>query len=274
MMRKTPRIGGSGWAVAFLALGAWLGLGASAWARIGETQPEIEDRLMSGRTTAKLDDFSPLVSPNGDNSGNGQGNNGQGNGGGRRYGRNQGGQGGQSSSQGFAFSIIDNLVLEAAGFQPPAPGMPPAEISEFEHHFYFKTDDGTPAETKLEQGTVSGWVLMAYFYKGVSVLEIYRRVGPQLQEGEINQLLELSHGNSTWTHAEVTAATDGQDTGSFLGYQYDRADDQIRGLKVDNDLVLFSAGLDKRLLDLVKKAEKMQTTGKGAETASASVKGF
>jgi len=270
MMRKTPRIGG-GWAVALLAMGAWLGLGASAWARIGETQPELEARvLQSGRTAVALDSGSPLVYPNGDNSSNNQEN-----GGGRGPGRNGGGSG-ATPIQGFDFAIIDDLELTAAGFPIPVPPALPAVGSKFDGYFYFKTDDGTPAQSRLNQGgnRPRGWVLTAYFYEGVSVLEIYRRIGPPLQDSEINQLLELNHGTSTWKHADIKPATETEDTGSFLGYQYQRADDQIRGLKVNNDLVLFSAGLDKQMLDLMKKSEKMQATGKAAEAASSSVKGF
>jgi hypothetical protein len=250
-----------------LAVSGWVGLAGLAGARVGETQPDIDERLMVDHQASPLSDSDPLVYPNGTMLNSGYGRN---NGGGRR-----GGPGG-GQSQGFAFSVIDNLVLEAQGLPIPAPGKPVRRSSDFDHHFYFKSDDSMSADSKLQQegDAQTGWVYEVYFYKGVSELEIYRRVGVPLQDSEVDQILALNHASSSWKHASVKATSDGDPTDSFLGYDYERADGKVRGLKVDNDLVLFSAALDARLIEMKKKADEMQASGTSAEEASSTVKGF
>jgi hypothetical protein len=271
MMRKTPRFGGGGWAVAFLAMGAWLGLGALAWGRIGETQPEIEDHLTEP-TAEQLHQVLTVLQKYVD-AGAGQ----NGSGGGRR-----GGGGRQAPSDiivvpdGFDFKIVDDLIRAATGQPPAAPAQYGVVSSaEFSMHNYFKTDDGSPAEGMLngDLSQATGWEFQTYLYKGVSELEVYRRIGPDLTDPEINLLLALNQGQSNWQHASAQASTWEQKTDSFLGYDYVRADGKLRALKKANDLVIFSAALDQRLLDLMEKARQVQNTN-GKSTAPSSVKGF
>jgi hypothetical protein len=265
-MLSNPRCLGRGSCIlAFMGLGGWLGLVTPAAGRIGESQPQIEDRLTS---TASQKLSGPLTQV-------GQAEEGY-QGGGRR-GRGQGQQAQLITvPEGFDFQLVEDLVIAASGATTPeTSGKTSARKSgDFNAHYYFKTDDGSSAQTRLNAGPpLMGWEYQVYLYKGVSVLEIYRRLGQELTDPEIALLLELNHGKSTWQHASMGASTLDQKTDSFLGYDYTRADGAVRGLRKGNDLVLFDAGLDKRLLDMMEKARQVQNaSSKG--TAPVSVRGF
>jgi hypothetical protein len=266
-MMSNPRwLGRGGCLLAFMGLGGWLGLVTPAAGRIGESQPAIEDRLTSPASQKLSEPLTQVGSPD---TGGYQG-------GGRR-GRGQGQQSQLISvPEGFDFQIVEDLVIAASGAPAPeTPGRGGARKSgDFNPHYYFKTDDGSSAQTRLNgPPPLTGWEYQVYLYKGVSVLEIYRRLGQDLTDPEIDLLLELNHGKSTWQHASMGASTLDQKTDSFLGYDYTRADGEVRGMRKGNDLVLFSAGLDKRLLDMMEKARQVEnTTSKG--TAPVSVRGF
>lgn len=268
MMRKTPWFRGSGWAVAFLAMGTCLGLGTAVFGRVGETQPQIEDRLLANPSAMKLGEAWTILDkylPEDEN------------GGGQRNGA-RGRTGSETGliviRDGFDFQVVDDLVREAAGLDPATPNSEGIFHSdEFPMHNYLKTDDGTPAQRAYQnKGEMTGWELQVYMYKGVSVLEVYRRIHKPLADTEISLILEANRGPSKWKEENAEPSTSGQG-GSFLGYDYVREDGMERALKVGSDLVIFSAGLDKRLVDLVDKARSLQNAStKG--TAPISVQGF
>ena len=273
MMRNTPRFGRGGWMAACLVMAAWLELAGWAAGRVGETQPQLEAHLtpptangLHGTPLTVLEKYA------------GGGANADGSGGGRR-----GGSGYEPPPKhiiivpdGFDFKVVDDLIRQATGQTAATPARYGVITSgEFPMHNYFKTDDGSAAEGKLngDLTQATGWELQVYMYKGVAELEIYRRIGPDLTETEINLLLALNQGPSSWQRTSVKPSTWGEKTDSFLGYDYLRADGKLRALKKANDLVIFSAGLDQRLLDLVDKARQVQNASvKG--TAPSSVKGF
>ncbi len=248
----------------------WLAAAGRASGRVGETQPELEAHLLGNASAKKLGEpLTVLQKYQTGGGGQGQGYGGRGGGG--------GGSGLIYVMEGFDFQLIDNLMHQAAGEEPAAPdarGVFPS--TEFILHNYFKSDDGSSAEVDLQRShyALAGWELLVYFYKGVSVLEIYRRIHKPLEDGEITLILTANQGKSKWENASVPAATWEQKGDSFLGYDYARDDGMVRALKKGNDLVLFSAGMDKELVGLMDKAKAVSasTTKSGASTTS--VRGF
>ncbi len=235
-----------------------------AAARVGETQPELEAHLLANASAKKLSETLTLLMkymPPDQVGGKGS---------------RRGGGGIIYVREGFDFQPIDNLVKQAAGQDPDSDDSDASSPSgEFTMHHYFKSDDGSSAQVDLQKdhSLISGWELQAYEYKGVGVLEIYRRINRPLTDPEIALILVANGASSKWKVASVQPSTWEQKGDSFLGYDYVRDDGQVRALRKGNDLVVFSAGFDKRLVDLMDKARNVQNAGtKG--TAPTSVKGF
>jgi len=250
-------------------------LGALAWAamsvpligRVGESQQQLEGHLLADGSAQRLSptDLAAL------------------NGGGSRH----------SSSHGSTASLriggggldiiygIDDLFWQSAGQSAPAPDSSgvPKRPPDFPEYDYFKTDDGSPAVKKMgNPASATGWELYVYDYKQVSVLEIYHRLGASLEDAEVEALLNVNHGSSTWTRNHVdssrTALLDSDSTdASFIGYDYERVDGLLRAKRVGNDLVFFSVEFDKKLIEMKKSLSKT-ATGKIPNSAIVSTRGF
>jgi len=255
-------------------------------ARIGESQPQIEERLFADGTAQRLQpaDVAALTASlrNEAISAAASGSAGTGR---RGFGRNPGltrsfYPGARLENQGFDISIVDKLLWQAIGQTQPAPDSngsikrPP----DFPEYIYFKTDDGTPAAKKLAlTSNLTGWELRVYMYKQYSGLEIYHRVGVPLSNAQVEAILSVNQGTSYWTRstgqADAVVLEGDMGNASFLGYDFQRADGQVRAKRVDNDLVLFGTVLDDKLLE-IKAALAKAGDGKDSNASAASVHGF
>jgi hypothetical protein len=240
---------------------AWLLLAAPTQARLDDTQEMLEARLLSDRTAKRiqLNDVETLAAlgdsqiplsllPGHDLI-------------------REAMQKGQTES--FSTDSIDQLLWDASGEAMPAPTptVPIPRPPDFPEYIYFKTDDGTPAEPKLKSiagnngqrgyappPAITGWELRVYVYKNVSVMEIYHRVGASLTDDEIAQVLAANQGTATWNHSGMAPSADFSNITSppstFIGYEYERSDGQLRATHKGSDLAIFNAGLDRRLVQL------------------------
>lgn len=264
---------------------AWAWVTAPLSARIGERQGQVEDRMLADGTAQRMQP-QDLVALNESlrasaNAANGSGGTGRRGGrGGNPAGPRNGGSGG-----GFDITSIDAMLWQSLGQTLPEPDSngqrkrPP----EFPEYVYFKTDDGTNAGKKLQADNITGWELRIYLYKQLSGLEVYHRIGAQLSDPEVTAILSANRGNTSWLRSGAQAsavALPGDDTGgaSYIGFEYERADGQVRALRVGNDLVIFSTELDKNLIkvrDAVNKAaaDAKSTSATGPSLAN-STRGF
>jgi len=247
--------------------GTWLSLGSVSFGRIGETQPQIEKRLLADNTAIRIMTPVNMLSQVDLR---------------RRSIRASTGGAGARNADGFDITPINELFWFAAGQPvalPNAAGVTPSPPDFFEY-IYFKTDDGTAAKDKLQDPTKAvGWELHVYLYKQVSVLEVYRRIGSKIQDAEVNALLEANRGTSSWTHDSQNPA--GDDTSvdlddpavSYIGYSARRADKEVCNAQFGNDVVFFSSSLDKRLFEL-RRQQLKAAQGRPAPVSPNSVKGF
>jgi hypothetical protein len=266
---------------------AWAGVTVPLQGRIGERQGQIEDRLLADDSAQRMRNADlvalneALRATSEPAAGSGSGRRGRGfGGGGPRFGGGGGGNGG-----GFDVTIIDTLLWQSLGQTLPEADengvrkRPP----EFPEYIYFKTDDGTSAAKKLQStGAITGWELRVYLYKQLSGLEIYHRVGATLSDAEVAAILNANRGNTTWNRGSTQASTvslsgDSSGSTSFIGYEYERADGQVRAHRVGNDLVLFSTELDKNLIkvrDAVAQAIVDPKSAAGGGSLANSTRGF
>ncbi len=253
---------------------ATLALVAPLSARVGETITQIETRLLADGSAVRVQpgDLASLTPARMGGRG-------------RYFGGGGSGAPRQNpESDGFDITTIDRVLWQAIGQTLPDPDAngvrkrPP----DFPETLYFKTDDGSSAALRLKNGDLgTGWEMRVYLYKGVSSLEVYHRIGANLTDAEINALLNSNKGNVAWTQnsGQANSGTGQDASDSFLGYDYERADGALRALHLGNDLVIFSAEMDRTLIKIRDAASKaaVSPAGKNTDAAaltSTSVRGF
>ncbi len=260
-------------------------------ARIGERQGQIEDRLLADGTAQRLQpseaqDLEAAIrlppanstttsttTPGGRRGGRG----------GRGFGGGGFGPGGQGDNGGgggsFDVAVIDKVLWEAIGQSMPDPDSrgvrkrPP----DFPEYIYFKTDDGSKAAPKIQNPAgITGWELKVYLYKQYSGLEVYHRLGTDLTDAEVAAILNANRGDTNWNRGSGTTSADDSNA-SFIGFQYERADGQVRATRVGNDLVLFSTDLDRSLVkvrEAVAKAALDAANAGGTNGSGNTTRGF
>lgn len=122
----------------------------------------------------------------------------------------------------------------------------------------------------------NGWRVHVHYFNGRSVVEAYRRVGPGLNEFEVNAILALNRvGGQAW---ERVARTDAGE--SVLGYEFQMGEDGLRARVQGNWMVIYLTRFDKLLVENRRKAQEEAALNneelrkKQAEEAPASVYGF
>jgi hypothetical protein len=265
----------------------WLGLASWAWPRVGEMQPDIENRLLADGTAKRI--AAPIEVPSADDE-NGATGPGAWH---HHYGPPQNDdenvQAAPTGPKGFDLEVVYGLMEAADGNQPTGGAATrPPDLNE---HIYFKTDDGSPAAAKLQPilPTITGWEYHIILYKGISVLEIYRRIGVPLADAEVNHLLDVNRNGATWGRDSADGAgtddntdylagggdnTSNTPADTYLGYTYQRDDNKLRAIRKGNDLVIFSTGLDKSLAVLKFKLAKLQNSPQSQASAQNSTRGF
>ena len=144
-----------------------------------------------------------------------------------------------------------------------------------EHVIYFKTADGKRARSqdlevskKGKLPSPKGWDLHVAFWKGQSVFEAYRRNGPKPNEFEIQGLLLLNKGDSTWNEVQGK-----QQKETLIGYTHETADGKRRALLKDRMIVVFYTDLDKGMM-VVNQKEVKEKSEQAKEGVKDSLEGF
>lgn len=150
----------------------------------------------------------------------------------------------------------------------------PEESDGWREQIYWKSS------LRKQLSNEDGWRVHAYFLKGRSVVELYRRVGQGLNEFEVNAILARMRGTQTWRKVDPKAL---KPEDSVLGFEYELGEGDeatLRARKQGDWLVIFHRRFDELLLErrvrwqeteAVRQAERRASQ---AETAPVSVEGF
>lgn len=123
-----------------------------------------------------------------------------------------------------------------------------------------------------------GWRVHVYYLRGRSVLELYRRVGPSLNEFEVNAILARMRGQETWRRV---AKDDNVDT--IIGYDFELGApgaESLRARRQGDWLLVFHKRLDDYLVarkarwDESEAQRRAEQEAEQKQTAPVSVDGF
>lgn len=123
----------------------------------------------------------------------------------------------------------------------------------------------------------SGWRVYVFYSDNRSVFEAYQRVGDSLCEYEILNILKANQGGSEWKKI-LPEAMEGQI--SAIGYDYQRADGNLRAKVQGNWLMVYTTALDsmmvkqKRIAEETKAADLEKQQKLRQEKAPESTAGF
>lgn len=127
-----------------------------------------------------------------------------------------------------------------------------------EHVVYFKTADGARAgrddvkhDNLKKIRYPDGWDLHVIYLNGQSVFEAYRRNGPNPNQYEIETILSLNQGNSSWVKVPGN-----QNEKSVFGYEYEREDEELRAKRQGRVFIIYYKGLDVSLWE--KRQEELE----------------
>ena len=113
---------------------------------------------------------------------------------------------------------------------------------------YFKTLDGRrPKPSEVENPkNLEGWDVHIVFYKGISMLEIYKK-NQGISEFEIVHLLNLQSANSFWLKTSSKELQEEAPDSSF-GFDMIRDDGKVRAKRLNaSTLMIFSSDFDEGL---------------------------
>jgi hypothetical protein len=111
----------------------------------------------------------------------------------------------------------------------------------------------------------NGWRIHAYYLKGRSVVECYRRVGEELNEFEVNAILVRMRGEDTWQKvgAEQKVAT-------IIGYDYELGalgSESLRARRQGDWLIVYHKRFDDFLLERKDRWDANEAVRKSEEKA-------
>jgi hypothetical protein len=98
-----------------------------------------------------------------------------------------------------------------------------------------------------------GWKVHVFYVNGRSVLEAYKRVGAGLSDFEINGILAVNRGESSWRKASGEG-----DAVSGVGYDFESEDRGARAKVKASWVVVFSARFDAYLVEQKRLAGEQQ----------------
>ena len=98
----------------------------------------------------------------------------------------------------------------------------------------------------------TGWELMVVAVDGVSVLEVYRRIGNYVSPAEFEGLLKINGGERIWSEV---AKKDNRSEQSLFAYDYETADGQLRARQFGtgstvNAVMIFNGPMGERLKEI------------------------
>lgn len=162
-------------------------------------------------------------------------------------------------------AIKENPIMAFANFLPTA-------AEDWREQIYWKS------AMRRQLSNEDGWRVHAYFLRGSSVLECYRRVGNALNEFEINALLTRVRGNQTW---RKVGRKENKET--LLGYDYELGEggqESLRARHQGDWLIIYHKRLDDMLVarkakwDATEEKRKAEERVEQERGAPVSVEGF
>lgn len=133
----------------------------------------------------------------------------------------------------------------------------PTEAREWREEIFWKT------AIKGHLSNESGWRIYAYFYKGRSAVELYRRVGESLNDFEVSGILARLRGADTWRKAERK-----QNGDTVIGYDFELGEATapvLRARRQGDWLVVFNARFDAFLFERKTRWDENETVRREAE---------
>ena len=98
----------------------------------------------------------------------------------------------------------------------------------------------------------SGWKIYVFYSGGRSVLEAYKRVGEGLNEFEINGLLNVNRGASSWKKSSGNYDT------ACIDYDYELEDGSVRAKSDGNWFMIFARKVDTYVVEQKRIAKATQ----------------
>lgn len=126
---------------------------------------------------------------------------------------------------------------------------------------YYKTVGERAFESQLMQkngrpvDNPPGWLLFVVFHRGQSVLEIYKRSG-SITQAEINGLLSLHQGGSTWVREKLPKEKYPNDKYQpLLAHNHYREDAELLANADSSSLMIFAIGVDEHISKVKRERE-------------------
>ncbi len=108
----------------------------------------------------------------------------------------------------------------------------------------------------------NGWKVYVFYQDNLSTLEAYQRVGSDLNEFEIRNILAANQGKSEWKRIESDSL---ESRASAIGCDYELSDGSLRARVSGNWLLVYSSKLDshvKEQLRIIKERQNNQAEEK------------
>ncbi len=133
----------------------------------------------------------------------------------------------------------------------------PAGPGEWQEQIFWKS------AVKSHLSNESGWRIHAYYYKGRSAVELYRRTGDTLNDFEVAAILGRMRGSDTWRRVERK-----ENGPTVIGYDFELGEANapvLRARKQGDWLVVFNARFDAFLLERKMRWDETEAVRKEAE---------
>jgi len=133
----------------------------------------------------------------------------------------------------------------------------PTEARDWQEQIFWKT------AIKGHLSNESGWRIYAYFYKGRSAVELYRRFGESLNDFEVSGILARLRGSDTWRKVERK-----QNGDTVMGYDFELGEETapvLRARRQGDWLAVFNARFDAFLFDRKTRWDENEAVRKEAE---------
>ncbi len=162
---------------------------------------------------------------------------------------------------------------------PVAAIMPLLELAgKPEVAIYFKkAEDARVLTRDLAPEYPDGWDLAVFYLSGRSVIEVYRRNGPDLTDAEIQHILVLQQGHSVWQrvngHPEHAAAAAAGEPLPVLPAEYWREDALVAAFRKERFFVCYHPPFE-AILRQIKAARDAHHDANARQNAPSSVDGF
>ncbi|HSI10194.1 MAG: hypothetical protein ACAH89_09015 [Rariglobus sp.] len=109
----------------------------------------------------------------------------------------------------------------------------------------------------------NGWKVHVFYQDNLSVLEAYQRVGSELNEFEIRNILAANQGKSEWKRIEADSL---ESRASAIGCDYELTDGSLRARISGNWIMVYSIKLDAYVKEQLRIIKERQVTQQEEKT--------